>query len=95
MQRFHVGDAVRARVMNPAGHTRLPAYLRGKPGTVESVHGLFPLADERARGVEDASRQALYTVAFRAEEVWGADAGEAFAIHADLWDGYLEPEISR
>src|SRR5262249_15465922 len=27
---FHVGDRVRARNINPAGHTRLPRYARGK-----------------------------------------------------------------
>ncbi len=30
--RFKIGDAVRAKVMNPVGHTRLPRYVRGPKG---------------------------------------------------------------
>src|SRR5262245_54704601 len=32
--RFRVGQRVRARNINPAGHTRLPRYTRGKLGTI-------------------------------------------------------------
>src|SRR5436190_5690315 len=41
---FAVGDAVRARVMNPIGHTRLPRYVRGRPGMIARMHGVhvFP-----------------------------------------------------
>src|SRR6185369_8704977 len=33
--RFAPGQAVRARCSNPAGHTRLPRYARGRLGTIE------------------------------------------------------------
>lgn len=91
-RRFSVGDAVRTRTMNPAGHTRLPAYLRNKHGVIEAVHGLYPLADERARGNAEAPPQMLYTVVFRADEVWGNDGDGGSTISADLWESYLEPE---
>ena len=32
--RFQVGQRVRARNMNPVGHTRLPRYVRGKTGSI-------------------------------------------------------------
>ncbi len=32
--RFEVGQQVRARNINPVGHTRLPRYARGKKGSV-------------------------------------------------------------
>src|SRR3954454_24710373 len=32
--RFRVGQRVRARNLNPTGHTRLPRYARGKLGTI-------------------------------------------------------------
>src|SRR5581483_9165898 len=32
--RFQVGDRVRARKINPVGHTRLPRYARGREGVV-------------------------------------------------------------
>lgn len=93
-QRFRPGDAVRTRASNPEGHTRLPGYLCGRRGKVEAVHGLFPLADERARGVPLATctKQALYTVVFDGNEVWRERAVEPMSLSADLWDGYLEPD---
>jgi nitrile hydratase len=48
--RFAVGDNVRARVMNPAGHTRLPRYLRGRTGRIERVFGAHVFPDRHAHG---------------------------------------------
>ncbi|MDE3078177.1 MAG: nitrile hydratase subunit beta, partial [Chloroflexota bacterium] len=33
--KFNVGDRVRARNINPGGHTRLPRYVRGHVGVIE------------------------------------------------------------
>jgi hypothetical protein len=74
---------------NPAGHNRLPRYLRAKPGIVEAVHGLFPLADERAVGHHVPEQ--LYTVAFAAADVWDVDAEPNCVIHAEVWESYLAP----
>jgi hypothetical protein len=56
--RFEVGQQVRARNMNPVGHTRLPRYARGKKGTVVRRHGIFVFPDTNARkdAWEDAYR---------------------------------------
>jgi hypothetical protein len=86
---FAIGDRVRARVMNPPGHTRLPVYLRGRPGCVEFVLGTLPFPDERARGVASAA-QTAYTVRFAAADVWGADGDPSGSICADLFESYLE-----
>ncbi|MEE9286129.1 MAG: nitrile hydratase subunit beta, partial [Dehalococcoidia bacterium] len=43
--RFVVGDAVRARNINPPGHTRLPRYTRGKQGVIDRVHGVHDFQD--------------------------------------------------
>ena len=44
--RFKVRQRVRARNINPIGHTRLPRYVRGKTGVIVRDHGvyLFPIA---------------------------------------------------
>lgn len=86
---FAVGDAARVRVGNPSGHTRVPGYLRGKPGVVIAVIGAFPLADDVARGVR-GEPQPLYTLQFAAPDVWGCDGDERGSITADLWESYLE-----
>lgn len=86
---FAVGDRVRARVMNPPHHTRLPAYLRGRPGRIEYVLGTLPFPDRRARG-DGAAAQTAYTVRFAAADVWGADGEPRDSICADLFESYLE-----
>lgn len=86
---FRPGERVRTRLMNPAGHTRLPQYLRGRPGTIECVLGKMPFADRRAAGETDATETA-YTVRFEAADVWGVDAEPRSAVCADLFESYLE-----
>jgi nitrile hydratase subunit beta len=85
---FAPGDAVRASSANPAGHTRLPRFLRGKRGRVVALRGSVPLAGPRAVG-RPAPDEPLYTVAFDAAEVWGPDAEPRETLHADLWESYL------
>jgi nitrile hydratase len=72
---------------NPAGHNRLPRYLRDKPGVIEAAHARYPLADERAAGRDRP--EPLYTVAFLAEHIWGEDAEPNSVLHAELWESYL------
>jgi nitrile hydratase len=88
--RFKAGDRVRARVMNPLGHTRLPRYVRGRRGTIARVHGVHVFPDSNAMG-EGENPQWLYSVAFDAREVWGGEAREGDTIRIDLWEPYLEP----
>ena len=90
--RFGVGDRVRTRATRGAsGHTRLPGYLCGVRGTILSVHGLVPVADDRAEG-RAAPPEALYTVLFDGQDVWGASRAAPRSIAADLWDRYLETD---
>ncbi len=90
--RFGPGDAVRARVMNPAGHTRLPRYVRGRTGLVEAVHGCHVYPDHHAHG-RGEDPQWLYTVVFDGRELWGADADAAptVTVSVDAFEPYLEP----
>jgi nitrile hydratase len=84
---FAVGDAVIARRDGHAGHTRLPAYARGRRGTVMSSHGAFVLPDQGALARDVA--EPLYTVAFRASELWAEAAGRRDTVLLDLWQSYL------
>jgi nitrile hydratase len=88
--RFAVGQAVRPRVVSPAGHTRLPRYVAGRRGVVHRLHPpcVFPDANAGGRG-EDP--QHLYNVRFEAAELWGTSAEAGAALHIDLFEPYLEP----
>jgi nitrile hydratase subunit beta len=92
--RFAPGDRVRTRAAHAQGHTRLPRYLCNRTGTIEAVHGMYPLPDERALGMALASctKEALYTVIFEGNEVWRERAVEPLSVSADLWESYLAAE---
>src|SRR5215213_9527785 len=70
---FAVGQAVRARTVNPTGHTRLPRYARGKQGVVQRRHGAHVLPDANAQG-EGERPEHLYSVMFSGRELWGEEA---------------------
>jgi nitrile hydratase len=87
--RFKVGDEVRTRQFNPRHHTRLARYARGKSGVVDLIHGPYPLPDLRAHG-KALIWQPVYTVRFKARELWGEDGHPHDSVSMDLWEEYLE-----
>ena len=88
--RFKVGERVVAKNLNPRGHTRLPRYVRGRAGVVETTQGVFVFPDSNAKG-EGQNPQHLYGVRFGAQELWGLDAAASDSVVLDLFDGYLLP----
>ena len=87
--RLKVGQRVRARNINPTGHTRLPRYARGKTGVIIRDHGVFVFPDTNAEFAGEKP-QHVYSVRFAARELWGEHASPRDTIHLDLWDDYLE-----
>ncbi|MGH7029939.1 MAG: nitrile hydratase subunit beta [Stellaceae bacterium] len=88
--RFKEGDRVRTRNINPATHTRLPRYARGKTGMVEAVRGCHVFPDTAALGQGD-NPQWLYAVVFPARELWGEDADPAIKVSIEAFEPYLDP----
>lgn len=86
---FRPGDPVMARNVHPAGHTRMPRYVRGKPGTVERVLGTFIFPDTNALG-RGAHPEPCYAVRFHASELWGESAAPGDSVCVDLWHSYLQ-----
>ncbi len=90
--RFRPEDRVRARNLNPRGHTRLPRYARGREGVVTRDHGPFAVQDTDAAGQRlDVPAEHVYTVRFAARELWGDTVPGRDAVYLDLWERYLEP----
>jgi nitrile hydratase subunit beta len=88
--RFAVGDRVRMKNMHPAGHTRLPRYVRGHAGVIECVRGchVFPDAVVAGRGEEP---HWLYTVVFDGRELWGEGSDPTVKVSVEAWEPYLDP----
>lgn len=88
--RFAIGDKVRVRNHQPAGHTRLPHYFRDKTGVVTVVNAqawVYP--DTRAHNAGE-NLQPVYNVTFTAAEVWGDAAEPNATLRVDLSEDYLE-----
>lgn len=92
---FQVGDAVSIRNVPSVEHTRLPGFLRGKIGTIETVYdGAFTyLCDTGTDGIGAA--MPVYCVRFEPNHLWPGNAESNFAIYADLYSHYIEaPEAA-
>jgi nitrile hydratase len=88
--RFKEGDRVRTRNINPATHTRLPRYARGKTGSIEAIRGCHVYPDTAATGAGD-DPQWLYTVVFTAQELWGEAADPKVKVSIEAFEPYLDP----
>ena len=89
LPKFNIGQRVRARNINPVGHTRLPRYARGKIGQIHRDHGVYAFPDTNAQ-YRGEKRQHVYSVRFSARELWGDQASPVDSVYIDMWDDYLE-----
>ena len=86
---FKSGDRVRAKNLNPVGHTRLPRYVKGHVGVIERGHGVHVFPDTNAHS-QGENPQHLYCVAFTTQELWGEAASPRDKVYVDMWESYLE-----
>ena len=86
---FAPGDNVRAKMISPPTHTRLPRYVRGHIGTIERVIGCHVFPDSNARGAGE-DPQWLYTVTFNGAELWSDARDPKLEVSVDAWEPYLE-----
>jgi nitrile hydratase subunit beta len=90
--RFRVGDSVKIRSFDTQGHNRLPNYLRGQVGTIMAERGLSDLPDAMALRT-GRKPQPVYTVEFRARDVWGGNASANDRLSAEIFQDYIETEV--
>jgi nitrile hydratase beta subunit len=86
---FAVGDRVRARMINPTTHTRLPRYARGHVGLIEAIRGCHVYPDSTTTGKGD-DPQWLYTVVFAGTDLWGPQSDPRVTVSVEAWEPYLE-----
>ena len=87
-EQFKAGDRVRVRLDHVPGHSRMPAYIRGKQGVVVGVSPVYPFPDAHAHGVE-AADEPTYDVRFTTAELW-PDAADPALVHVGVFQSYLE-----
>jgi len=86
---FRVGDSVCIKNIHPAGHTRLPRYVRGKRAMIINYYGVQDFDDGLPGEIQ--APQPLYCVRFEGQELWGESAEANNALYLDIWESYLEP----
>ncbi len=87
--RFSQGDRVITRDIHPAGHTRMPRYVRGKVGTIVRCAPAFEFPDLAGHAMT-AHVEPTYLVEFAAADLW-PNAGDAQqSVVIDLWESYLD-----
>jgi nitrile hydratase len=86
---YAVGQHVRTATGPFDHHVRLPGYVHGKLGRIESVHGMHVFPDTHAHG-QGEQPQWLYTVVFEGREVWGEHAETGLTVCVDAFEPYLQ-----
>ncbi len=90
--KFKPGDKVRIRVGSPPGHFRTPAYIQGKTGIIEALHGAFRNPESLAHGSDGLPKQFLYLVRFDQTHVWQPyTAAPRDKLLIDIYEHWLEP----
>ncbi len=86
--KFALGDKVLVKDLPPTDHTRLPGYLRDKPGVVTTVYdGAYTYFCETADGLGEP--MPVYCVRFDPVDIWGEMAEGKAYIFADIFETYL------
>jgi nitrile hydratase len=89
---FQPGDAVRILTRSPVGHYRVPRYLRGKAGSIESV--ILPAAvdnEEEGFGRNAGSKRHYYRIAIPMTEIWPDYTGSPRdGLRIEVFETWLE-----
>jgi len=89
---FGAGDLVTIPIRYPVGHYRVPRYIRGKRGVVESV--IKPMAvsnEEEGFGRNAGSKGHYYRVAIPLTELWpGYSGSPSDNLRIEIFGTWLE-----
>ena len=89
---FAPGDRVRILMRSPIGHYRVPMYLRGRTGEIETV--IEPLAvdnEEEGYGRNAGSKRHYYRVGISMVEIWPSYKGPRDdSLRVEVFETWLE-----
>jgi nitrile hydratase len=90
--RFAAGDRVRVLDRSPVGHYRVPAYLRGRTATIETVIQKMGMNnEEEGYGRNAGNKRHYYRLALPMNEVWTHYAGSSVdSLRIEVFESWLE-----
>lgn len=89
---FRVGERVRVSIRRPIGHYRVPIYLRGKTGRIESVIDPMSMDNEEEGYGSNAGRLLhYYRIAFAMTELWPGYTGPpGDGLRIEVFENWIE-----
>jgi len=89
---FRAGDKIRISNRSPIGHYRVPVYLRGKTGTVESVIEPKAIDNEQEGYGQNAGKKLhYYRIAVPLTEIWPHYVGSPRdGLRIEVFETWLE-----
>jgi nitrile hydratase len=89
---FRAGDKIRISNRSPIGHYRVPAYVRGKTGTVEAV--IEPTAvdnEQEGYGRNAGMKRHYHRIAIPMTEIWPDYVGSSCdGLRIEVFETWLE-----
>lgn len=83
-----VGTRVRVKAEFPSGHTRFPAYVRGKCGIIVAHSAICHFPDAAGHALE-SPMQMTYDLRFEAKDLW-PDSADNAQVHFTAFHSYLD-----
>ena len=88
--RFRVGQRVRIADRTPPVHHRVPAYAKGRVGTIERVCGMHGEPEKFIRG-DGKPAQRIYRVRIPQDELWdGYQGASGDKLDIEIFEHWLE-----
>jgi nitrile hydratase subunit beta len=91
--RYSIGNQVVVTAESFPGHTRCPAYIRSKTGTIVRIYPLANIPEWRAH-TKVRCKEHTYAVEFQAVDLW-PDGERGSTVVVELFESYLSPEETR
>lgn len=88
---YALGARVRIKNEFVSGHVRLPAYVRGKVGTIVGISPVVPFPDAAAHGLQ-GSPEPTYDISFDSEHLW-PDASEPSKVCLAVFHSYIDETV--
>ena len=90
--KYEEGQRVRVDNRPTIGHCRAPLFIRGRTGTVATIHGAFRDPERLAYHQPGLPAQHLYKVRFRQTDLWVDYTGNpSDELEVDVYENWLLP----
>ena len=89
---YELGSRVRVDDRLALGHCRAPRFIRGRTGSVVTIHGAFRDPERLAYHQPGLPAQVLYKIRFNQRDLWADYSGSPQdQLEVDVYENWLLP----